>query len=211
MKSFVKRMGIVLVAFAMLWTLAACSKDEGGTPSAATGVPEASSQLHVTTVARYVDESKVEALGKLLSEKVEGNLIFVSVSSGDPDSDPMGTMAGMSKIGAMFASGEIEVLICDKENAQRYGSGDPELFAALDTLFTKEEIDALKGEPVSIELTDDEGAPTGEQSAPCGVNLSGNATLVSTLGLQDVNVFVVSNAKNMDLAKQVFLALDSLE
>ena len=211
MKTFVKRMGIVLVSFAMMWTLAACSKDGSGTPPAATGAPEVSSQLHVTTVARYVDDGKVEALGKLLSEKVGGNLIFASVSSGDPDSDPMGTMAGMSRIGAMFASGEIEVLLCDKENAQRYGSGDPELFVALDTLLTQEEIGALKGEPVSIELSDDEGAPTGEKSAPCGVNLSGNAALVNALGLQDVNVFVVSNAKNMDLAKQVFLALDRFE
>lgn len=211
MKTFMKRMGVALAMLAMIGALAACSNNQTNTPAAPTNAPEAAKQLHVTALARYVDESKVEALGKLLSEKVEGDLVFQSVSSGDPDSDPMGTMAGMAKVGGMFASGEIEVLICDKENAQRYGAGDPELFAALDTLFTQDEINALKGEAVSIERTDDEGNPTGETSAPCGVNLSGNEALVNALGLQDVNIFIVSNAKNMDLAKQVFLALDQFE
>jgi ABC-type glycerol-3-phosphate transport system substrate-binding protein len=211
MKALVKRLGIALAAFAMIWTLAACSGGGNNASPAATNAPEASKQLHVTTIARFVDEGKVEALGKLLAEKAEGDLVFLAVSSGDPDGDPMGTMAGMAKIGAMFTSGEIEVLICDTENAQRYGAGDPEIFVPLATLLTQEEIDALKGEPVSIGLTDEEGTLTGEKSAPCGVGLSGNEAVVNALGLQDVNVFVVSSAKDMDLAKQVFLALDGLE
>lgn len=225
MNTKLKRWSLALLMLTLVVGLTACSSSDNSaataTPSPTTAATaadtaepapaEAAGKVYVTVAARYVDDAKLEAFAALLREKVDGEIIVQSVITGDPDADPMSTVAGMAKIGGLFASHEVDLFICDTESAQRNGGSDPELYATLESTFTQAQLDAFTAEPISIYLTDDEGNKTEEATAPCGVSLSKNETLTTTLGLSDLNMILINGADNADLAKVIFEVLATME
>lgn len=55
---------------------------------------------------------------------------------------------------------------------------------------------------ISFDMVDDEGNPTGEKTAVCGLDLSDNETISSLVG-QDCGVFVVANTTHLDQAAEL--------
>lgn len=186
---------VMLLCAALLLT--GCAKEEKDAAS-----------LYVNVIDTYVLDGSRAALETELTTALpalnaaEAKLSVVAISSGNTESDPMGAMAGMTQIAGLMASGEMELMICNSENAKRHGDNGA-TFIPLDELFTAEEQSALGIVPVCLPLTDDEGNATGETSAPCGVDLSGCTRLTEMLGTTDVAAYVIVNAKNVDNARTV--------
>lgn len=205
--------GYALCALTLAIALLAsgCSSgDSSGGDQAASGTG-----LRVALVAVYVPDEATAALEAELAAvpalAAEGGAMptVAGVSSGDSEADPMGTMAGMAKIGGMFAAGEIELMICDAENVRRYGDGG-ESYVALSELFTEEELAGFHAVAFSLYKLDDEGNEVGEESAPCGLDFSGNEALKALTGMKDPHAVVISGAKNQDLAKAALAHLAGL-
>lgn len=186
---------VMLLCAALLLT--GCAKEE-----------KADVSLYVNVIDNYVLDDARAALETELTAALpalntaDARLSVLAISSGDSESDPMGTMAGMTQIAGLIASSEMELIICDSENAKRHGDNG-ENFILLDQLFTAEEQSILGIVPMRLPLTDDEGNASGEMSAPCGVDLSGCTRLTELLGTTDVGAYVIVSTKHVDNAKTV--------
>ena len=99
------------------------------------------------------------------------------------------------------------MIIADELNAARNARSDS--FYALSDLFTADEIAALGDRALSYELLDDEGNPSGEMSPACGVDVTGDSSLVNVVGNAQVGAFVAGNAPNLENAKDLMRALIS--
>jgi len=122
--------------------------------------------------------------------------------------DPMFAIGGMMKLPALIAAGELDMMICDMENAARNARGD--MFMPLGDIFSDEELAELSGRLLSFDLVESDGyetVATGEKTLVCGINVSDNAALKSIFGNQEIGVFIVANTKNVDLVKTVMLSL----
>lgn len=176
-------------------------------------VPSHSLQIVIAAPFAY-DEHSNALLDALSAAAPELNtdtapLSVTAVATGDTDNDPMGAMAGLTKITAMMASNEIELLLCDADNARRHGDNG-ETYVPLNELFTEAEIAELGIVPATIPILDDAGNYTGEQSSPCGVDLSGNTALVNMLGISDLGAYVIVDSSNLENARVSIKALLSL-
>ena len=168
----------------------------------------AANALHVTMInthvpmeaAQQLDAELKAALPELFAD--ETGLVVNSISSGDAEKDPMGAMAGMTQIAAMMSSGEMELWLCDSTNARRHGD-NASVFIPLDELFTADEQAELGIVPVTLPLMDDDGIETGEQSAPCGVDLSGCTRLTQLMYTEDVAAYVLIDSPHIEEAKAV--------
>lgn len=153
--------------------------------------------------ATYVDSEAVETYGESLKTDLPELTIdgvepsFIGMSMGDSESDPMETMAGMTKFTAMIAGGELDVVISDMENAARNARG--EAFLDVSSYLTEEEMEKYEDKLLSFDMVDDEGNPTGEKTAVCGLDLSGNENISSLVG-EDCGVFVAANTSHVDQA-----------
>lgn len=192
-----KRLILVVLMLAAALLLTGCAKEEKPAVS-----------LYVNVIDTYVfDESREELQRELTGalpalNTADAALSVVAVSSGDTEKDPMGAMAGMTQIAGLMATGEMELILCDGENARRHGDNGGS-YISLDELFTKEEQAALGIVPLSIPMSNDEGELTGEMSVPCGIDLSGCTRLTEMLHNTDVGAYVLVNSKNVDNAKAV--------
>ncbi len=179
------------------------------------GNDASSASLHVTLAATYVPEDAVTALETELVTAFpalnteESKMVISGISMGDSEKDPEGTMAGMAKLMGMMASGEIQLLICDPDNARRYAENG-ESYIPISELFSEEELAASDLKTVSVPLLDEENNYTGEYSQPCGIDLSGSSLLYSNLYSKDMAAYVMINTTNVDNAKDVILHLASL-
>jgi len=192
-----KRLNLFALLLAAVLLLTGCAKEEK---------PAAS--LYVNVIDTYVFDESREGLEKELTSALPGlntqeaTLSVTAISSGDTEKDPMGAMAGMAQIASLMATGEMELILADGENARRHGDNGGS-YIPLDELFTQEEQLALDMVPLSIPLSDDDGNLTGELSAPCGIDLSGCTRLTDMLNSADVGAYVLVNSKHVDNAKQV--------
>jgi hypothetical protein len=163
----------------------------------------------VALVATYVSDESVEALAAHLRtglpEYNDDSRVFsvIGITAGDSAADPMSVMAGSTRIAAMLASGEIELLICDPENAKRYAD-DGANYVALEELFSADETSSFGGTPIAIPVTDDEGNSTGEFSEIVGLDLSQNAAITEMTGIRDPRMFVLAGSTNPEAAKAAF-------
>lgn len=177
---------------------------------------DAASALHVSMINTYVPVEAPQALEDELKAALpqvftaENELVVNSVSSGDTEKDPMGAMAGMTQIAGMMSSGEMELWLCDSENARRHGD-NASLYVPLDELFTVEEQKELGIVPVTLPLMDEQGNLTGEQSAPCGVDLSGCTLITQKMYTQDVAAYVLIDSPHLEQAKEVIRYLVTAE
>lgn len=189
-------------------TLTGCSS---GSQSA-----ETSASLYVTLINTYVPDNAADGLSQTLLAALpqtfagETGLTVNSISSGDTENDPMGAMAGMTQIAGMMASGEMELMLCDATNARRHGD-NASIYIPLSELFTEQEQEELGIVPITLALMDDEGNPTGEQSAPCGVDLSGCTQLVQLMGTKDVGAYLLIDSPHAEQAKEVIRCLLTME
>lgn len=164
--------------------------------------------LYVKLVAPKVEQENVTALLESLKEA------FPDVSGDEGKGiDVAGICLDESatsfQIVVLMYANEVELLICDAErSAEIAGGGDH--FAALDTLFSAEELDRMGGAPVTFYRVDEDGRPTDEISKICGLDLSKNERAVALCGIKRPQIFIVANTKNIEAAKQAFAYLATL-
>ena len=168
---------------------------------------EKSDTLQVVVCAPYVDEETLSAYSDAMyaehPEWAEGEsaVEFVAFSGGSEDIDPSAFAASMMKISAMVTSKEVDLMICDFDNAQRNARG--EMYSPLTDIFSEEELATYEGRTMSFEAVDENSEPTGEMLPESGISLNGNEKLDAIYGDTEYGVFYVSNTKNPDLAKEV--------
>jgi hypothetical protein len=136
------------------------------------------------------DLSELETDGK--------KMLIQYVSTGDVSVDAMSAMSSMNRIMLMIGGGEIEIMICDPDNAFRHGENGA-LYLPLDKLFDEEEQRALGVRPLTIPLQDDLGSLTGKQSVPCGIDLSENERMRSIFKMSNLGLYVVDDGENANL------------
>ena len=149
-----------------------------------------SSALQITAVGPYVDDEQLTSYGESFSAdsaalSAAGETAeFSSLSVGD-ESDPSLYGASIMKVDAMIAANEMDIMICTVDEAAQIPEEDL----------------------LSFDMVDEDGNATGEQTAVCGVRISGNETLDAAMMGQVYGVFLISNTQNPDLAKEVFLEI----
>lgn len=177
---------------------------------------ESSHSLQVLLAAPYVTDEHANALKDELSTAhpelfTDANPLSVQyVLMGDGKSDPSIMIAGITKIAAMFSAKEIDLMICDADNARRYGENG-ENYVPLDTLFTQAEQQELGIKAACVPILDDEGNETGEMSEPCGVDLTENAAVSRLLGNQGYSAYVIQGQANLENAKTAIRHLLTME
>ena len=194
----VRRISLALVLVLLAVTLCGCSA----------GKDQENASVQIAIASTYVPYELPETIAAKLREELpalysEGKSAVINgISTGDSESDPQTTMAGMTRMMGMMASREIEVLICDSGNAKRYADNGNS-FIPISELFTEEEITALNLNTVTVPVLDDEGNETGEVSVPCGIDLSACKILTQALTKTDVAAYVLVDSPNLDNAKAV--------
>ena len=162
---------------------------------------------YLVVSSSLVNEEKAKELvsslnGALSDVEIELNAISV----GDTSKDPTSAMAGIMKLTMVMAGQEADVLIADYDSARR--NAGSEAFYPLTELFTEEELSPYADKLISFELTDDQGSPTGEKVENCGIDVSDNAELTAICpGAESVGVYIISNAPNLEAAKDIFRQL----
>lgn len=196
----------IIFPFILLLPLVGCSLN--AQESVSLGVAVAFEYVSEESFSAFSDDL-IAAFPQLNTE--EAVMSVRSVSTGNPDGDPMGAMAGMTQITAMLTSGEIELLICDPENARRYGDNG-ETYMTVSEAFTEEEMRELGIVGVTMAIVDDEtGEETGEETEEVGVDLSGSAKLCQLFSVENPAAYIVSGTQHADEAKEVIKYLLTLE
>jgi hypothetical protein len=86
---------------------------------------------------------------------------------------------------------EIEIMICDADNAQRHGDGGKG-FMPLDQIFTEQEQAELGIDALTVFQVDADGSATGEKSEPIGVSLAGCEGVNNIFKMSDLGLYVVA-------------------
>jgi hypothetical protein len=115
-------------------------------------------------------------------------------------------MASSTKIASMLASKEIDLWICDPENARRYADNGAN-YIALGQLFSAEEIGSFGAAPIAFPVIDRDGKSTGEFSQNVGIDLSQNAAIVKMTGIGTPQMFVLAGSAKLEAAKAVIRLL----
>ena len=131
-------------------------------------------------------------------ETDEKKMLIQYVSTGDVSADAMTAAAAMQRVMMLFTANEIEIMICDPDNAFRHGENGA-TYLALDKLFDEEEQEALGIKSLTIAKVDDLGNLTGEQSAPCGIDLSENEMMRNTFKMSNLGLYVIDDGENANL------------
>ncbi|MBQ8654281.1 MAG: hypothetical protein IJ507_05015 [Clostridia bacterium] len=203
-----KKRGFALTLALVLLLLTGCSGG-GAQQSGKTSV-------RVVLALPYVADGAEDALEKSIADALpelntaDAKLNVAAVSTGDPEKDPYGTMAGVAQMGGMFSSKEVEILICKSDDARRYGDNG-EAYIPLSQLFTDAELAEMGVSGTGVGMTDENGNPTGETSVPCGIDLSGCKALEKLVTAKDLGVYVVQGTPNVENAKAVIRHLAGLK
>ena len=204
-----KIISLLALAMAALLMMTGCSS--GGDPAANASVKIAVTLPYVVEGA--ADEFRV-TLEKGLPELNTGEkkLLVQAVNTGDTKNDPMSAMAGMTKITTMFLGKEIEIMICDADNAQRHGDGGKG-FMPLDKVFTAEEQNEMGIEALTVFKVDADGSATGEKSEPVGISLKNCEGVKNIFKMSDLGLYVVAmpeaeaNIENIRAAIRYILSM----
>ncbi len=198
MKRFIS---LILLALTALLTLTGCS-----------GGGQEAYSVKIAVAVPYAVEGAAEQFADALNEGLPAmnadgrKMLIQTVSTGDTKNDPMSAMAGMSKVTTMFLGKEIEIMICDADNAQRHGEGG-ETYMPLEKLFTPEEQIGMGIEALTVLKTD------GAQSAPCGISLAGCEGITGLFKMSDLGLYVIdtpeseANLENIRTAVRYILSM----
>lgn len=138
----------------------------------------------------------VEKLG------VDSEITYRGFSFGEEGVDGTFFGASVMSMTAVMVAGEIDVLVCDLENAARYARND--MFLDLTEVFTEAELAGYEDKLVDFDMLDEYAQPTGEKTVRCGLNISGNEELTYILNSDAYAVFIVANTADLELSKDVF-------
>lgn len=166
------------------------------------GTETSDDTFQVMFSAPYVDEEQVAAYGEKLSAEKEKTIEYQAYPIGTEEIDPMAYGASVMKISAMVAAGELDVMVCDLDNAARNARG--EMYYDLTSIFTEDELAEYSDRLVSFDMVDEEGNPTGEKTPICGIDVSNNENLKNMMGENSYGVFIVGNTGDLELSKEIF-------
>ena len=182
------------------------------------GDPAANASVKIAVTVPYVVEGAAEELRLALEKGLpelntgEKKMLVQAVNTGDTQADPMSAMAGMTKITTMFMGKEIEIMICDADNAQRHGDGGKG-FMPLDAIFTADEQAELGIEALTVMQVDADGNATGEKSEPVGISLENCEGMKNIFKMSDLGLYVVAmpeseaNIENIRTAIRYILSM----
>lgn len=169
-------------------------------PALLTGCAKAKhNEFHILFAAPFVNEELIEAHNAQLPKDGALPMRCSGFSFGSEDVDPMFYASGAMAMTAMLSAGEVDVLVCDLDNAARYARSG--VFYDLGDIFSPEELAQYKDILLSFNMIDDTGALTEEATGPCGLNLSGRDQLTAMLGCEEYGAFIVFSACDLDLAR----------
>lgn len=200
-KRFFKPAALVSLLVACSVLLAGCTSDK---------LPP----IQILVGNTYVSEESLTACEEsLLSthpgwQEEETAVGFTSISFGDPETDPYAG-ANIAKVSAMVTAKEVDVIVCDTENAARFARG--EMFVPIEEVLSEEELSQYQDRLLAFEMVNDEGNPTGEFTPSCGISITGDPRFDEIYGEQEYGVFLVSNAEPMENAEEVFKELIGLK
>lgn len=176
----------------------------------ACGADGQASSLNVYFTAPYLNEEAITEVTGKISEAFphlnteDAQISYQTIITGDPNTDPMGFTAGTTAMVGAIASQDLDILICDMATAKRYRAD--ESYYKLADLFTQEEIDSFTLPIVQLDVTDEDGNPTGEVYDACGVDVSSLEGMDKVCSDQMVMMIAV-NTPNLEAAKEVFYAI----
>lgn len=194
---------VVLILVLLAAALTSCSSKVEPTPAAS---------LHVVLATPFATEDAASALRDALVaaapelDNEAAPLSVTFVSTGDTEKDPMGAMAGMTQLSAKFMSNELELLVCDADNARRHGDNGA-TYIPLSELFTEAELSEMGAIPATLPIIDESGNLTDERTDACGIDLSGLTSIVQMLGIRDPGAYVIVDSPNTENAKIAIRAL----
>lgn len=164
-----------------------------------TGCGSAKPEFQIMFAAPFVNEELVATYDAQVPKEGELPLRVSAFSFGSEELDAMIYASGIMAMSAMLAAGELDVLICNLEDAARYARSGS--FYDLADVFTQEELAEFGDSLLSFNMIDAEGNLTDEQVVRCGLDLSGRDSLTTILGDENYGVFIVFSADDLELAK----------
>ena len=156
--------------------------------------------VKIAVAVPYVVEGAADEFKAMLEKGLpelnteEKKMLVQAVNTGDTKNDPMSAMAGMTKITTMLLGKEIEIMICDGDNAQRHSEGGS-AYMPLDKLFTEAEQAELGIEAMTVSKVDADGNATGELSEAIGISLADCEGVKDIFKMSDLGLYVVVTAK----------------
>jgi len=204
-----RAISLISLLLAAVLLLAGCSSGED---------PAANASVKIAVTIPFVVEGAADEFKAALANGLpelnteEKKMLVQTVNTGDPKADPMSAMAGMTKITTMMLGKEIEIMICDADNAQRHGEGG-NTYMPVDQLFTAEEQTELGIVPLTVSKVDGDGNTTGEQSDPIGISLENCAGVKNIFKMSDLGLYVIgtpeteANMENIRAAVKYILSM----
>ena len=201
----------ILITAGLVISLFGCSSRNSGADS-----------FQIAFVSLSVNENAISEYGTFLTNEmpeltIDGKApVFIPIIAGETRNDyesgkvndPMAVMGGMMRLATLGATGALDVVIADMDNAARQARGD--MFIPLADIFTRDELSSMENRFLSFDKLNTDGyepVPTGEKTPVCGINITGNARMRSIFGNQEIGVFIAASTKNPELAKKVALSL----
>lgn len=166
-----------------------------------TGCGPKDDSFQVMFAASFVNEELVASYNEQLPQDADPLVKCSSFSFGSEDVDPTFYASGAMAMSAMLSAGEVDVMVCDLENAVRYARSGA--FYDLTEIFTPEELAEFGDSALSFDIIDPYGNLTGEKTPVCGLDLSGRDALTRIMGDEHYGVFIVCSAGDIELAKQI--------
>ena len=204
-----RAVSLISLLLAVILMMTGCSSGEN---------PSANASVKIAVAIPYVVEGAADEFRALLEAGLpelntdEKKLLVQAVNTGDTANDPMSAMAGMTKITTMFLGKEIEIMICDGDNAQRHGEGGKG-YMPIDSLFTAGEQAELGIVPLTVSKVDEDGNATGEMSEAIGISLENCEGVKNIFKMSDLGLYVIAapeteaNIDNVRAAIRYILSL----
>ena len=171
-----------------------------------------SSTLQIAAVGTVVDDEQLQSYaGSFTASSAAlsaagAEAEFTAYTVGSSDSDPAMYGTAVMKVTAAVSAHEIDLMICSLDEAARNARAG--YYTSLSDAFTEEELAQFAEEDLlSFDMVDDDGNPTGEQTAVCGVRLSGSEALDNAMLGEEYGLFLVAGSEKEELAKEVFLEI----
>ena len=201
--SKMKSLRAVFLLLALILCLLACSSP-------------APPQFQIIFMASVLSDPAVRSFGETLYEEIpdlkigELDPLFTSLMvMGSQDVlSPMAmgpdvVMGSMMRFSFMASTAEIDMVIADMENAERFARDD--LFLALEDFLSPAELARLKGRLLDFNLPQMEGPMGGgpEKTPLLGIDVTDHPGMGPIFGNLRVGVFVLSNTRHMDQVRRV--------
>ncbi len=169
------------------------------------GKEAAEGTVRVLFASAVVDSSAAEEYASKLAERSDAiQAVECNTISLGNQSDPTMYMAGTMKIAAMVAGKEIDVIFFDRDAAA--ADARAETFYAMDELFSVDELAQMQDRLIRYHQVDTEGNELQEETADCGLDLSEDTELTKILNSNQIGVYVVGNAQNLEAVKELIIS-----